>query len=142
MNDTGETLVVTNTNDSGAGSLRQAIDLANLDPGPDSIAFNIPGPIPHVIAPTSPLPAVTTPIAIDATGQPGYDGLPVVELNGASIAGRLRPADQRQQHDGARPRNHGLPGWTGCSPGAASPASSSTTTRSGPIVTGRRARAT
>ena len=87
VNDTGETLVVTNTNDSGAGSLRQAINLANLDAGPDSIAFNIPGPIPHVIAPTSPLPAVTTPIAIDATGQPDYDGRPTVELSGASVAG-------------------------------------------------------
>ncbi len=84
--DTGQTLVVTNTNDSGAGSLRQAIAVANLDAGPDAIAFNIPGPIPHVIAPTTPLPAVTAPVSLDATGQPDYDGRPTVELSGASVA--------------------------------------------------------
>jgi hypothetical protein len=36
------TIVVTNTNDSGAGSLRQAITEAENLPGPDSIVFNIP----------------------------------------------------------------------------------------------------
>lgn len=34
---------VTNTNDSGAGSLRKAIELANANPGHDIIRFNIPG---------------------------------------------------------------------------------------------------
>ncbi len=37
------TFTVTNTNDSGAGSLRQAILDANANPGDDTIAFNIPG---------------------------------------------------------------------------------------------------
>ena len=37
------TLVVTNTSDTGAGSLRQAIDDANGNPGLDIITFNIPG---------------------------------------------------------------------------------------------------
>src|SRR5687768_9904507 len=37
------TFVVTNTNDSGAGSLRQAIIDANNSPGFDNITFNIPG---------------------------------------------------------------------------------------------------
>jgi hypothetical protein len=36
------TYTVTNTNDSGAGSLRQAIIDTNNNPGPDTIAFNIP----------------------------------------------------------------------------------------------------
>ena len=36
------TFIVTNTNDSGAGSLRQAITDANASPGTDTIAFNIP----------------------------------------------------------------------------------------------------
>ena len=38
----GATFSVTNTNDSGAGSLRQAIIDANASPGTDTIAFNIP----------------------------------------------------------------------------------------------------
>src|SRR5438132_7471692 len=37
------TFTVTNTNDSGPGSLRQAILSANVNPGLDSITFNIPG---------------------------------------------------------------------------------------------------
>src|SRR5688572_23214049 len=36
------TFTVTNTNDSGAGSLRQAILDANANPGQDMISFNIP----------------------------------------------------------------------------------------------------
>ena len=37
------TFTVTNTADSGAGSLRQAILDANANPGADTIAFDIPG---------------------------------------------------------------------------------------------------
>ena len=36
------TYTVTNTKDSGVGSLRQAIIDANNNPGPDTISFNIP----------------------------------------------------------------------------------------------------
>ncbi|NVO01394.1 MAG: right-handed parallel beta-helix repeat-containing protein [Bacteroidetes bacterium] len=36
------TYTVSNTNDAGAGSLREAIGLANSNPGPDNIYFNIP----------------------------------------------------------------------------------------------------
>jgi len=38
----GQTFAVTNTNDSGTGSLRQAILDANANLGLDVIAFNIP----------------------------------------------------------------------------------------------------
>ena len=41
------TLIVNNTNDSGQGSLRQAIIEANNNPGLDTIAFNIPGTGPY-----------------------------------------------------------------------------------------------
>jgi hypothetical protein len=34
-----DTFVVTNLNDPGAGSLRQAINSSNLVPGPDEIVF-------------------------------------------------------------------------------------------------------
>ena len=51
------TFVVLNTNDSGAGSLRQAIVDANNNPnsaGPDVIDFNIPGSGVQTIRPSSP----------------------------------------------------------------------------------------
>src|ERR1044071_5633282 len=63
--------VVTNTNDSGAGSLRQAIIDANATSGPDDITFNIPGSGVHTIKPATPLPVVTDPVFIDGFTQPG-----------------------------------------------------------------------
>src|SRR5262249_39378786 len=62
---------VTNGNDSGAGTLRQAILDANAAPGLDSISFNIPGSGLHAIIPTSNLPIVTNPVVIDGFTQPG-----------------------------------------------------------------------
>lgn len=50
------TLSVTNTDDSGAGSLRQAISDANATAGHDTITFDIPGSGPHTISPLTPLP--------------------------------------------------------------------------------------
>ncbi len=68
----GATNVVSNTNDSGAGSLRQAILSANLTTNvPDAIHFNIPGSGPHTISPITPLPALSDPAVIDAYSQPG-----------------------------------------------------------------------
>jgi hypothetical protein len=61
---------VTNTNDSGAGSLRQAILDANANPGPDEITFSIPGNGPHTIAPApDDLPAITGQVVIDGYTQ-------------------------------------------------------------------------
>jgi hypothetical protein len=65
------TLMVTNTNDSGPGSLRQAILDANATPGADTIDFNIPGTGVHTISPASPLPTITDPVVIDGYSQPG-----------------------------------------------------------------------
>jgi len=62
---------VTNTNDSGAGSLRQAILDANANAGLDAIDFNIAGAGPHTIQPTSDLPLVTDPVVIDGYTQQG-----------------------------------------------------------------------
>lgn len=59
-------LTVTNTADSGAGSLRAAIQAANAATGtPQSIVFNIPGSCPHVIALASPLPDVVDTLILD-----------------------------------------------------------------------------
>jgi len=64
-------LMVTNTNDSGAGSLRQALITANMDPG-STIAFNIAtGTAPFVIQTSSALPAITQPTTINGYSQPG-----------------------------------------------------------------------
>src|SRR5262245_55941784 len=94
------TFSVTNTLDSGAGSLRQAILDANahantLNAGgvADTIAFNIPGSGVQTIAPLSALPTITDPVVIDGYTQPGAspNTLPsgdnavlLIELNGAS----------------------------------------------------------
>src|SRR5262249_21776641 len=76
------TFLVTNTGDSGGGSLRQAILDANGNAGADTINFNIPGPAPHTINLLSELPAITETVTINGTSQPAFAGTPVVELNG------------------------------------------------------------
>jgi hypothetical protein len=79
------TFSVTNTNDSGTGSLRQAILDANSHSGSDIIVFNIPGDSVHTITPTSSLPAVTDPVTIDGSTQAGFGGgPPVIVLSGSS----------------------------------------------------------
>ena len=68
---TGATFTVTNTSDSGAGSLRQAILDANANPGLDTIAFAIPGAGVHTISPSSSLDPITDPAIVDGYSQPG-----------------------------------------------------------------------
>jgi hypothetical protein len=66
--------VVTNTNDSGAGSLRQAILDANALVGvtvPSQITFAIPGAGVKKIDLLSPLPFITRPVTIDGYSQSG-----------------------------------------------------------------------
>jgi hypothetical protein len=66
------TFTVTNTNDTGPGSLRQAILDANATPGADMIVFNIPGSGPFVITPgTGGLPFIQDAVTIDGYSQPG-----------------------------------------------------------------------
>ena len=67
----GSTFTVTNTDDSGPGSLRQAIDDANATPGLDTIVFDIPGGGVHTITPQSLLPIVNEAVTIDGYTQPG-----------------------------------------------------------------------
>lgn len=61
---------VINTNDSGAGSLRQAITDAN-GMGGGTINFNIPGSGVHTISPLSAFPTITQTVVIDGYTQPG-----------------------------------------------------------------------
>jgi hypothetical protein len=76
------TFTVTNTNDDGSDSLRQAIINANSNPGTDTIRFNIPESGVHTIPLASPLPVITDPVIIDRTTQPGVGGSPAIELDG------------------------------------------------------------
>lgn len=89
------TFPVTNTNDGGAGSLRQAILSANATTGRDTIVFAIslaPGAV-ATIAPLTPLPAVTDVATIDGYSQAGsamntltagFDAVMRIRLSGAA----------------------------------------------------------
>ena len=77
---------VTNTNDSGAGSLRQAITDANALPGLDTITFNISGAGPHTINVASALPTITGAVLIDGWSEPGFSDTPVIVLDGNDLA--------------------------------------------------------
>ena len=78
-------VTVTNTNDSGAGSLRQAITGANSDSDLDQIIFNISGGGVKTISPVTPLPTLTNPVIIDGLSQPGAScSNPLIEINGTN----------------------------------------------------------
>jgi hypothetical protein len=77
---------VTNVNDSGAGSLRQAIVDSNASVGvKDTIAFNIPGAGPFEIVLTSVLPDIVDPVIIDGSTQPTNFPDAFIVLNGAAL---------------------------------------------------------
>ncbi len=83
----GTTYTVTNTNDDGEGSLRWAITESNNNPGTDTIVFNIGEGeyyeyYTNTITPLSALPEITSPVLIDATSQPGYEGTPIIQISG------------------------------------------------------------
>lgn len=81
------TFVVTNTSDSGSGSLRQAITDANTHPnsaGVDNVQFNISGAGVHTITLASALPDITEGVMLDGWSQPGFQTTPLIELTAAS----------------------------------------------------------
>ena len=73
------TYSVTNLNNSGAGSLRAAIQAADAAGGPATIDFSVNG----VINLKSALPVITAPVTIDGDSAPTHTagGPPVVEVN-------------------------------------------------------------
>lgn len=95
VNLSATTYTVINTNDSGPGSLRQAMTDAAATSAADIIEFNIPGTAPHVIsigtATTISLPQMNSSggqLTIDGTTQPanGYTGnSPKIILDGTSV---------------------------------------------------------
>lgn len=75
------TTTVTNTNDSGPGSLRQAIVDVNHNQG-GTINFAI-GSGPKTIQPLTGLPRADYPTTIDGRTQPGFDGDPIIIIDGS-----------------------------------------------------------
>ena len=73
---------VTNTDDSGLGSFRQAILDANGASGTDTIEFDIDTGL-QTISPSAPLPEITDPVIIDGSTQPGFSGTPLIEIDGS-----------------------------------------------------------
>jgi len=77
------TFTVTSTADSGPGSLRQAILDANANPGADTILFGI-GSGPQTISPLSELPALSDPVILNAQSQTGFNGVPLIRIDGVN----------------------------------------------------------
>lgn len=74
---------VTNRNDSGEGSLREAINCANAHIGPDIIQFNIPENELDTILLTTPLPVLEdSHTVIDGMSQNGEIGAIIIQENG------------------------------------------------------------
>src|SRR5581483_9994804 len=61
--------LVSNTLDSGSGSLRQAILDANAAAGADTITFALGSGV-QTISPSTRLPSITDPVTIDGTTEP------------------------------------------------------------------------
>lgn len=92
-----DTFTVTTTADAGAGSLRAAIESANLLAGTDVIEFSIPEGDPgfvdaatdfwRITLTSGPLPPITEAVLIDGWSQrnPDGPGLPIIELNGTAL---------------------------------------------------------
>jgi Domain of unknown function (DUF4347)/Calx-beta domain/FG-GAP-like repeat/WD40-like Beta Propeller Repeat len=78
-------LVVTNTNDAGEGSLRQAILNANAFTGRDVVTFSITGAGLQTINLLSALPELGATTDIDGMSQTGFTNTPLIRLNGAGI---------------------------------------------------------
>ncbi len=66
-----DTLTVTSSANSGAGTLRQAILDANVTAIEETIAFDIPGSCPRVITLSTPLPTISSTLTLDGFTQPG-----------------------------------------------------------------------
>ena len=71
--DTGSrcSLVVTTTADAGPGSLWEAIECSNSNPGVDTILFAVPGVGPHLIQLETRLPYLTDTVVVDGFSQAG-----------------------------------------------------------------------
>lgn len=89
----GGIFTVTNTNDVGAGSLRQALLDVNVSgDSENTILFNISGMSPHIITPATFLPTIVKKVTIDGYSQQGAKPATIntkavikIEINGFGI---------------------------------------------------------
>jgi hypothetical protein len=90
VNDAGDALHAPGCATTGTGTctLRDAITFANANPGLDTISFAIGSGL-ATILPSTALPNVTDPVVIDGTTQPGFAGMPLIELDGRSLSGAI-----------------------------------------------------
>jgi hypothetical protein len=96
------TYTVTLTTDTlplgAAGELRWAINLANANPGADTINFSIPGVGPHTLSPLAPLPQIADQVDINGYSEPGSSpansgpAIIMIEIDG-SLAGAFNGLD-------------------------------------------------
>lgn len=93
-------LIVTNTNDSGAGSLRAAITDANANPAANVIGFNISGSCPRTIALDTELPAITNSLSIRGYTQPGSQPNSNALIDNATICVELTEASGHTVNNG------------------------------------------
>jgi hypothetical protein len=105
-------LVVTNTNDSGSGSLRAALLVAAGTSGA-TVSFDIPGSGPFVITLLTPLAAITSPVTIDGTSEPNYAGAPLVEIVGTNLSSSATALELASGSDGSEIRGLELLGFGG-----------------------------
>lgn len=81
------TFTVTKTQDNtSAGTLRTAINDANASPGPDTIVFAIGSGAQKIQLNGGDLPTITGQVLIDAWTQPGFAGVPLIEIDGKGSA--------------------------------------------------------
>ena len=85
LGDTGAADGLCVTSD-GQCTLRAAIQQANATPDADTVAFAI-GAGPQRIGIASPLPAITAPLVVDGWTQPGFSGVPLIEIAGSLFSG-------------------------------------------------------
>lgn len=83
------TFTVSNTNDAGPGSFREALLNANTSPGANSIQFDLPGRGVRTLAPLTPLPQITNSVMIDGYSQPGSSPNVLPNGNSAMLLVRL-----------------------------------------------------
>ncbi len=86
---------VTNTDNDGEGSLREALNCSNSKPGKDVIKFAIPGTGPFVIKPLAALPVITDSVFIDGFSQSG-EGTFAVVLDGSVYSVNALKIDHNQ----------------------------------------------
>ncbi len=68
-------------------TLRAAIQQANANTGTDTINFNVGSGFQQITLTNDSLPNISDPIVINATTQPGYSGVPLVELVASRVGG-------------------------------------------------------